>query len=117
MGKHENKSSGPRGAVDQALEASYSVVIGDVQAEASTPSAVACHDEIPLGYDVDSCLYTMMITNVYASLSYHALHLVFKPFGTVLRIHLIYGNGCLSNRCYVTYTSEVELPLKLLTRQ
>ncbi len=32
---------------------------------------------------------------------------VFKPFGTVLRIYFKYDGDCLSNQCYVTFTSDI----------
>lgn len=96
--------------VDQALKPSASGSNGNVQAETCTPSAVVCHYEKPLGSVVDSCLDTMMITNVFASLSYRGIHSVFKAFGIVLHIRLKYDDDCLSNRCYVTFTSDAAKP-------
>ena len=46
--------------------------------------------------------------NIPPSFSYRALHSLFKPFGTVLRIRLIYDHDYLSNRCYVIFASGAE---------
>ncbi len=106
MGKYK-KSSGPRGAVDQALETSPSGRDGVVQAKTCTFPAVDSQCERRIGSVVDSCFDTLMIINVYASMSYRAIHSVLKPFGTVLRIRLKYDGDYLSNQCYVTFTSDV----------
>ncbi len=106
MDKYKN-SSGPRGAVDQALETSPSGRDGVVQAKTCTFPAVDSQCERRIGSVVDSCFDTLMIINVYASMSYRAIHSVLKPFGTVLRIRLKYDGDCLSNRYHVTFTSDV----------
>ena len=48
------------------------------------------------------------MVNIKPSFSYRALHTVFKKFGTVLRIRLIYEKDFKSNRCYVTFSSNNE---------
>ncbi|MPD05306.1 hypothetical protein E2C01_101041 [Portunus trituberculatus] len=45
------------------------------------------------------------MVNVNPSFSYHALHSLFKVYGTVLRIRLVYVKDFPSNRCYVTFLS------------
>ncbi len=106
MGKYKN-SSVPRGVVDQALRTSTSGRDGVVEAGARTPPVVVSQGERRLGSVVESCLDTLMIINVYASMSYRAIHSVLKPFGTVLRFRLKYYGDCLSNRYHVTFTSDV----------
>ncbi|MPC76967.1 hypothetical protein E2C01_071404 [Portunus trituberculatus] len=45
------------------------------------------------------------MVNVNPSFSYHALHSLLKPYGTVVRIRLVYDKDIPINRCYVTFMS------------
>ena len=40
--------------------------------------------------------------------TYRSLHDLFKPFGTVVRIRLVYDKDCSSNRCYVHFATSEE---------
>ena len=40
-------------------------------------------------------------------LTYRAIHDIFKPYGTVLRIRVVFDRNC-STRCYVTFSSSTE---------
>lgn len=46
-----------------------------------------------------------MMTDVFCSLSYRAIHSSFKAYGTVARIRLVYDDHSTSNSCYVTFPS------------
>lgn len=49
------------------------------------------------------------MVNIVSSFSCRALHSLLKPFGTVLRIRLIYETDYKSNRCYMTFASSDEV--------
>ena len=50
----------------------------------------------------------LLLVNILPSLTYRALHCLFQPFGTVLRIRLCYDADFRSNRCYVIFSSGDE---------
>ena len=109
MDKKEN-SSGPRGAVDQALgTATTGRCIDDNHGGEgpSPPSAPCSKVQSASSTKLDS----LMMINVSPKFSYRALHTTFKTFGTVMRIRLIYDGDSSSNRCYVTfaYSNEAKL--------
>ncbi|KAK4327023.1 hypothetical protein Pmani_002473 [Petrolisthes manimaculis] len=91
-----------RAVVDQALETPKSGR-GDEQRapNMSRPSrSSVVSDNRVSGCD------TLIITNVQASLSYGAIHSIFKCFGVVLRIRITYDCDCRSNRCYITFKTN-----------
>lgn len=97
--------SGPRAAADLALETTSSGRGEGEISPSSRPVKAAplsrSDSEVPPSSRMDA----LQMYNIDTSLSYRALHSIFKPFGTVLRIRLIYDEDCLSNRCYVTFAS------------
>ena len=53
-------------------------------------------------------LDTLMLRNVSPSYTYNALHNMFKNYGTVLRIRIIYDDDGTFNRCYINFISSDE---------
>lgn len=82
------------------------VLPGSDESPQNTPVGLGRHYGSPTADSLQSpALDTLMMTNVFSSLSYRAIHSTFKSFGTVTRIRLIYDDDSMSNRCYVTFTS------------
>ncbi|KAG0716930.1 hypothetical protein GWK47_008474 [Chionoecetes opilio] len=52
-----------------------------------------------------STLDTLLLSNVSQALSYRALHDIFKVYGVVRRIRLIYDDNGQSNRCYINFAA------------
>ncbi|KAK3893020.1 hypothetical protein Pcinc_003199 [Petrolisthes cinctipes] len=98
----EKPQSLPRAVVDQALETSLSGR-GSMQKAANKtgPSRSGVVSKNPVS-DLD----TLMLTNVLASLSYGAIHFIFKCLEVVLRIRITYDSDCRSNRCYITFNTN-----------
>ncbi|KAK3894983.1 hypothetical protein Pcinc_001276 [Petrolisthes cinctipes] len=98
----EKPQSLPQAVIDQDLETSLSGR-GGMQKAANKrrPSRSSVVSMNPVsGLDI------LMLTNVLASLSYGAIHSIFKCFGVVLRIRITYDRDCRSNWCYITFNTD-----------
>ncbi|MPC63258.1 hypothetical protein E2C01_057353 [Portunus trituberculatus] len=96
---------GSREVADLVRETSSSGLSGKEDSPPQEPpTAVSCfgsssEERISAAYD------SLLMVNVNPTFSYHALHLLLKVYGTVLRIRLVYDKDFPSNRCYVTFLS------------
>jgi len=104
----KNSPSGPRVVADLALETSSSGRGGKGASPPRVSVKAASRSGGTSGVCPSSKLDVLWMTNIVPSLSYRALHSFLKPYGTVLRIRLIYERDCKSNRCYVTFDSSDE---------
>ena len=105
-----NPSPGSREAADVALETSSP---GRDRKGSSPPGVSAKGTARTEAYCGASSpkLDVLMMVNIIQSLTYRALHTLLKPYGTVLRIRLVYEEDFRSNRCYVTFASGEEAQL------
>lgn len=95
-----NLSSGPREVVNQTPET----------------TSPGCHAAAELKSDSgspprSSKCDALKVLNVPPSFSYRVIHSLFKPFGMVLRIRIIYDGDTAANRCYIVFSSSDEAQL------
>lgn len=106
-----NPPPGPREVTDLALETSSSGREGNGGSAKQVPTQCASSPGETAGVHRSSNMDALKMTNIIPSFSYRALHTLLKPYGTVLRIRLIYDDNFKSNRCYATFASSKEAQL------
>ena len=103
-----DSSPDPRAVADLALEELSSGRDGKGPSPPRVSMPDSSRSEGTSGQRLRPHLDALLLVGVLPSLSYNALHSIFRRFGTVLRIRLVYDDDCSSNRCYVIFASGEE---------